>query len=325
MNKKNLYFGLYHTLGDIVVSTAIIRAIRAKYPDSHITYATSKDNIDVLENNPDVDEVIATSHPYEVVLRANEKPYDKIYLPLQLTHEDSVWHQRPDWCVDNGDNHNLVDFYASRCNDDLKITDRRTFLFPQERHFTEVVDRIPEELREKFNAMHYITMHTTSRNPSKDWPIERFKELAHRINNKYGSVVRILQIGGPDDPDIDTKVVSSFKGLPILNTAALLSKSLFHIDIDSGPSFIADSVGTPTICIMAATWSQTSGPIGPNVTFIEPSVRECIGANTHTPCHATCMIKPRECKYNVSVDEVFDKFVEKFELILQSQTTSAGA
>lgn len=309
-NKKSIYFGIFHTLGDIIASTSIVREVKKKYPKSHLVYATSKEYIDVLEGNPDVDEIIACSHPLEVVLRSQEKKYDKIMLPLQLTNEDSVWHQRPEWCIP-GVNHNLVDFYAKRCNDDIVISGRRTFIFPQEKHWIEIVNSIPEEYREKFLSRKYITVHTTSRNPSKDWPAERFKELVDRIYNKFGNDISIYQIGGQNDPIIGSDKVTPFRGLPVLNTAALIKNSLLHIDIDSGPSFIADSVGTDTICIMAATWSNTSGPIGPNVTFIEPMVRECIGTVTHTPCHTHCLIKPKECKYNVSVDEVFDVVASK--------------
>lgn len=312
-NKKSIFFGLFHTLGDVIVSTAIIRAIREKYPESHITYATSKEYIDVLENNSDVDSIIACGHPYEVVLRSQEKKYDKVYLPLQLTNADSLWHQSPEWCVQDDKNKNLVDFYASRCNDDIKIVNRETFIFPQDKHWEEIVANIPEGYREKFLSRPYITVHTTSRNPSKDWPAERFKELVDRIHEKFGSQISIYQIGGQNDPAIDSKIVTPFRGLPVLNTAALIKKSLLHIDIDSGPSFIADSVGTDTICIMAATWSHTSGPIGKNVTFIEPAIRECLGTVTHTPCHTHCLIKPRECKYNVSVDDVFDVVTDKLK------------
>lgn len=312
MSVKSIYFGLFHTLGDIIASTSIIHAVKTKYPESKITYATSQEYVDVLKDNPEIDEVIPCGHPYEVVLRSCDKQYDKIMLPLQLTQADSVWHQTPDYCVENGENHNLVDFYAKRCDDDIVVSERKTFIYPKQEHWDQIVANVSEPLRDKFNNTPFITMHVTSRNPSKDWPIEKFKELAHAIHSKYGDKIVIYQIGGPNDPDIDNSVVNSLKGIPILNTAAAIQRSLFHIDIDSGPSFIADSLNIPTICIMGATNQNIAGPIGPNVTFIEPDFRECIGTVTHCACATKCLIN-KPCINTIEVNTVFNKFCELFE------------
>lgn len=316
---KKIYFGLFHTLGDIVVSTAIVREIKVKYPDSEITYAVSKEYVEVLKNNPDVATIIGCDSHWEVILRSQELKYDKVYLCLQKNALDSVWHQQPEWVEENGENHNLVDFYAKRCNDDIKITNRKTYIYPQENHWLEIIEKIPAEFRDLFQKTPYITVHVQTRNPSKDWPLERFQELCTRLRNAYKGNVAIYQVGGQDDPQIGDTIVSSMLGLPIMNSAALIKNSLLQIDLDSGTSFISDSLDVPTICIMAATWSKTSGPIGPNTTFIEPSVRECIGNGLYTPCHTHCLIKPRECKYNVSVDDVFNVAVEKINARLKEK------
>lgn len=301
-----IFFGLFHTLGDVIVSTSLIRAIKTKYPDSQIVYATSRDYVEVLIGNPDIAEIIPCSHPDEVILNAGAKAYDRTYLPLMRTTEDTLWHQRYPWCVDNGDNHNLVDFYASRCNDDIKIEDRRSFLYPKQEHWDELVKNIPEQSREKFANTPFITFHTTSRNQSKDWHPELWFRLINKIRAEYGDQFAIYQIGGPQDKALPPPSIG-IMGTPLLITAAMLSRSLLHLDVDSGPSFIADSVGTKTICIMGATWHQTSGPISNNVTFIEPANRECLAPNgIHTPCHTQCLIK-RDCVNTVTVDQVFEE------------------
>ena len=308
-----VFFGLYHTLGDVLSSTSIIRTIKEKYPDSHITYAVGKEYYDVLTYNPDINEIIPCSHPWEVVLRSKDKKYDKVYLPLQLTQEDSLWHQRPPWCVPNGDNHNLVDFYASRCNDDLKVTTRRTYIYPQEKHYQEILAGMPDEFKNIFTNVPYVTIHTTSRNESKDWSPQKFNQLVTKIKEKYGNNLMIYQIGRKDtDKLLDSKYVSHFVDMPILNTAALINNSLVHIDIDSGPSFIADSLDTPVICIMGASTQNVAGPIGLNVTYIEPEVRKCIGTVTHCACVSHCLIK-EPCIETISVDTVFNTFVSTLE------------
>ncbi len=314
---KLVYFGLFQTLGDLLVSTALLRTIKEKYPDSEISVATSREYTDVLHNNPDVFEIIPCQHPYEVVLRSLEKKYDKVYLPLMISNFDTLWHQQAPWAIKNGENHNLVDFYASRCNDDLVVTNRRSYIYPEDIHYDQIVANIPEEFKERFLGRQFITIHTTSRNPSKDWPLNKFKELCDRIYDRYGSILSIYQIGGKEDVDINPSTVNSFRGMPLLNTAALIKRSLFHIDIDSGPAFIANSLCIPMISILGATDSNIAGVIGPDNTFIEP-VRECIGTATHTACATRCLIN-KPCIDTVSVDEVFNKFVEKIEPILKAK------
>ncbi len=309
-NKVNsVFFSLFHTLGDVIVTTAIIRNLKEKYKDAKITYAVSEEYVEILRGNPDIAEIIPVKHPWEGILRSRDKQYDKVFLPLQLTHLDSVWHQLPPWCED-GENHNLVDMYAKKCQDDLVITDRRTFIYPNENAWKEIVQSAGDKA-EDFEKTPFITVHTTSRNESKDWSYERFAELCTRINKEYNGKFNIYQIGR-DDKQLPLPV-KCLNGMPLSHTISLINKSKFHLDIDSGPSFIADSLNVPTVCIMGATTKNTSGPIGPNVTFIEP-IRKCIGSPLHTACHSHCVISEK-CIDTISVDEVFNVVNEKLKTI----------
>lgn len=308
---KTIFFGLYQTLGDIVTSTALIHTIKEKYPDYKLTYCTAKEYTDVFHNNPDVNEIIPANSVGEVILRSVEKHYDKVFLPLQLTSEHNRWHQSKRYCVPKeGEFHNLVDYYADRCFDDLKITDRRTFMFPDESHWEEIVNNIPEAHREHFVNTPFVTLHTTSRNPSKDWPYANFNELGKRIKEKYGDKLEVYQIGGADDKAL-VKPIFPLMGTPILNTTALLKRSLLHVDGDSGPSHLATSVGTKTICIMGATTSEngTHGPIF-NAEFIEPT-RKCLD-QIHTPCATRCLVNS-PCIDEISVDTVFNKVCQEID------------
>lgn len=305
MENKKIYFSIFHTLGDIIVSTAIIRALKDKYPEYDITYATSAQYIDVLKDNPDIKEVIGCNSHWECILRSQEKKYDKVFIPMQLTQVDAAWHQFPPYCQE-GEKHNLVDFYANRCNDDLVIENRKTYIYPKDAHYEQIVANIPPEHRDSFKNNKFITIHTTSRNPSKDWSVERFRELCAKIKLKYPDIF-IYQIGGNEDKEIGKELAFPMMGMPILNTAALIKKSLLHIDIDSGTSFVSDSLDIPTICLMGATTQNTSGPIGKNVTYIEP-VRKCLD-RIHTPCHTHCLIKDN-CIETIESDEVMSHVSE---------------
>ncbi|MFH1836931.1 MAG: ADP-heptose--LPS heptosyltransferase, partial [Candidatus Omnitrophota bacterium] len=45
-------------LGDVVLSTPIIRLLRGKYPDAYIAFLVRPENKDVVKNNPHLDKVI---------------------------------------------------------------------------------------------------------------------------------------------------------------------------------------------------------------------------------------------------------------------------
>ncbi len=312
--KLQVFFGLFQTLGDVIVSTALIRTIKEKYPESEITYAVGVDYVAALVGNPDISNIIPCGSPQEIIIRSAERPYDKVYLPLMLTQEDTLWHQRYPWCTP-GKRHNLIDMYAYRCQDDLKVENRRSYIYPTDQHWDEIVGHIPDEFKEGFKNTPFITIHTNSRLESKDWPMANFAELSIRLMNHLKGKVLIYQIGGPSDPVLP-KPVTPLTGTPLLNTAAIIKRSLLHIDVDSGPSFIADSLDVPTICIMGATNPDIAGPIGPNTTFIEPPVRKCIGTATHTVCVTHCLIKD-DCIKLVSVDEVYNKVIEKLDPIIK--------
>jgi len=48
-------------IGDIVLTTPVIRSVRAACPDAHIAYMGERDAVSLLEGNPFLDEII----PYD--------------------------------------------------------------------------------------------------------------------------------------------------------------------------------------------------------------------------------------------------------------------
>ena len=57
--KKNILIVNVNWLGDVVFSTPFIRAIRRNYPDSRITCMAVPRCAEVLDGNPNIDDIIA--------------------------------------------------------------------------------------------------------------------------------------------------------------------------------------------------------------------------------------------------------------------------
>ena len=69
--KKRILIIKLGALGDVVMSTGAIKAIREHHPEAHIALLTTKPQLSILKNNPNVDEII---------LDDRKKPWNLFYL-----------------------------------------------------------------------------------------------------------------------------------------------------------------------------------------------------------------------------------------------------
>lgn len=55
---KNILFLRHDRVGDIVLSTAVFKALKRKYPLARLTVLASERNHEIIQNNPNVDEIL---------------------------------------------------------------------------------------------------------------------------------------------------------------------------------------------------------------------------------------------------------------------------
>lgn len=312
---KTVYISMFQSMGDVILTTSIVHSLKEKYKEAKITFAVGEQYAELLNGNPEIDEIIKIRHPWEGILRSTEKKYDLVCLPLMKDNgSDVAWHQLPDFCMPEKELH-MVDMYAEKCNADIKITDRRVFVYPSDEDWDKMVNALPPETKDKFINAKYITVHTTSLLDTKDWPYEKWNELCKLIHGKYGDKIEIRQVGGKDDKPLNSPVVC-LNGTPLMSTAHILKRSLLHIGGDSGTEHLCNCFSTPIICIMGSSSSYNNGIINrKEATFIEPSQRECLNKGRHCPCVSHCEIES-PCINTVSVEEVFNVVSEKLDKIL---------
>ena len=58
MEPKRILIARTDRLGDVILSTSVIRFFREKYPDAYIAFMVRPENKDVVLNNPHLDEII---------------------------------------------------------------------------------------------------------------------------------------------------------------------------------------------------------------------------------------------------------------------------
>lgn len=306
-------------IGDVLLSTPAIKAVRDAYPDAYIAMMVSPYARDIINGNPYLDEIIIYDKNgkhkswWDSVRFAFELRRKKFNLALALHPTNRV---------------HLVIFMAGipkRIGYDYKLgfllTDRIKHTKQLgEKHETEyALDLVrylgidpkdkklfmpvrpesedwAEELlrREGINKSDkLLTIHPAASCISRIWPSERFAELADKLIDKYG--FKALIIAGPDPEhikiaaDVIAKMRHSALNLAgktsVSQLASLLKRCRLHISTDTGPMHIASSVGTPVIAIFGRKQKGLSpkrwGPTGEKSRVLHKDVGciECLAHN----------------------------------------------
>ncbi|MFH1837588.1 MAG: lipopolysaccharide heptosyltransferase II [Candidatus Omnitrophota bacterium] len=161
----------------------------------------------------------------------------------------------------------------------------------------------------------FLVIHPGSSNPAKIWPKEKYKDLIRRIRTELNIKVSILgerkEKAFIDDILIgsDAGVISLAGVLDLRLVAALLKRCSLFIGNDTGPMHIAAATGTPVIAVFRKDAPSTNPvrwrPWGDNhVVFHESG--ECRAANGSIG---------HRCMKDVTVDAVFEAVREMVETI----------
>jgi heptosyltransferase-2 len=234
--------------GDVVMTTGTIKGLKEKYPDSQIDYMTSKQYMDILEGNNDVNKIIQWG------TAINQKDYDMILYPHSRIRNAAFGRQ---------DIH-LADIYARMCG----VERRGLYINPKEPDVS-ILKKLPEN---------YITIHTTSQEIKN---YDRFNEVASLLSKETG----IVQIGGKDDSIISINSIINLCGLlTFRETAYIVKQSKLHLGIDSSCGHIASAVKKLSVTIFGGTGARVCKPVCNNIAIEPDYLRHCL---ILAPCYGT--------------------------------------
>jgi heptosyltransferase-3 len=103
----------------------------------------------------------------------------------------------------------------------------------------------------------FAVIHPFSGSPRKNWPLERFRELARRLER--GLPVRWC--AGPEDPPLP----EALRYDDLYELACWLARASLYVGNDSGITHLAAAVGTPVLALFGPTDPAVWAPRGPNV------------------------------------------------------------
>jgi len=322
-------------IGDVLLSTPVIKALRDNYPHAYIAMMVSPYGKNIVEDNPYLDEVIIydkdgkhKSWRRSIKFAQNLKkkrfdlavvlhPTNRVHLvtffagirrrigydrKLGFLLTDRIEHTKQ-----LGQKHELE--YALDLVRCLGIEPKdKTLFMPLKPESEAWVEKLfKQEGIEKTDRL--LAIHPGASCPSKIWPNKRFADVASRLIEKYG--FRVLVIAGPKDLALAESVIKHMHH-PVINLAGRISVSQLasvlkrcnlFISNDSGPVHIAASVGTPVISIFGRNQKGLGpvrwGPIGKKDKILHKEVG-CI------ECLAHNCTKEFACLKAITVDDVID-------------------
>lgn len=243
-------------MGAVVRSTALLAAIRRKFPASHLTWVTSPSLRPLLEGHPRIDRVLTTSPEDQLALRALE--FDAAFCLdkslaasglLALTHADLVYGFRADprsgavlpateaatelWELGLDDHRK---FFVNQ-KTETRLAAEALELGPYRRDEYDLPLTADEELEARarrrlwgLNPAEPVLGLNTGCGPlmpAKKWTVEFHREILGRLVESGWR--NLVLLGGPEDEERNRRIG---EGLPVLQspTRAGLRDGLVSID-----------------------------------------------------------------------------------------------
>lgn len=301
-------------VGDVLLSTIVLRSLRAYFPEAQIDFCTEPPARDIVARNPDLSRVIlydrrkaGALHYIQAVRRGG---YDLVFdlfgnprsalltrlsgAPVRVGYDFRGRRYAYTHVVaPRGDRVHNTQFNLDALEAlGIPIVDRTIpfYYAPEDERY------VAEILGEFFpDGRPFVGLNIGAGGYTRRWPLERYAELADRLVEKFG--VGILLPWGPGQlPEVEeVKGLMAQEGVippptTLPQLGVLLKKCAFVVTNDTGPMHIAAVVGTPVLAIYGPTNPLLQGPYGEGHLVVRREGLDCLGCNlTSCPIGHPCM------------------------------------
>jgi len=321
---ENILIARLSSIGDIILTTPLVRCVRLKYPDARISFLVKKKFATLLMNNPHVNEVITFNDSAgkdelgRITREIKQKHFDwfiDIHKSLRTRHIRSNIRFRE---ITSYSKRILLRTLLIR----LRINRFKSVKPVYLRYFEAVeshgigYDNLGTEVffsqDDTFFVDSLLQAEGFSENQklivicpgasftNKQWLPGRFAEVADSLSSNTANFV--VMLGGTADVALCDYIISQMKNkavtfsgkLSLLQSAALLKKSSLVITNDSGMMHLAQSQKRQVVAIFGATSCELGFfPLPENSTVVEKELtcRPCThkGLNHCPKKHFNCM------------------------------------
>lgn len=295
------------SIGDIVLTTPILRALKNRFPGANIAFLTKRQYRDLLLYNPDLDEIFTWENGLSRLrggkldllldLQANPK---SLFLSLRLKASRRLRYKK----------RHLNRWAATRCKwipfhpihtVDLYL---RALIPLGINHSPQPLPQLylnQEERKEArkflrqegFSGGKLVGISPGAKWEKKRWPSRRFAQVGETLAKKEEA--KIILFGDESEQSLiremaelmETKPIDAAGRTDLRLLIALLEQCDLLITNDSGPMHIATGVGTPVVAIF--------GPTHPKLGFAPLGERNTV-LSTNEPCSPCSLHGEGRCK-----------------------------
>jgi heptosyltransferase-2 len=317
---------LPNPIGDMVMCTPSLRALRSHWPEAHITAAGPGHAVPVLDGLPYIDEVIPLKS------RLGRPELDGLRFDLALVYANSfssaltAWLTRAKMRVGyEGGGRRLVLTHAVGAAPEKKFHRRpkpmvefyfrviETAGVPRGSHKTELVATEADQARaEEWLARNGFTdgapiygMHGgASFGPSKLWYPDRWAKVADALHERHGG--RTILFCGPGE-EATVKEIAAAANSPVASAVddpidlrllkAIVKRLTLLVATDAGPRHFGPAFDIPTVCLIGATDPR----------FSNTNLQKSVVVNTFadcSPCHLKICPIDHRCMTRMSPEMV---------------------
>jgi predicted lipopolysaccharide heptosyltransferase III len=326
MTPRNILAIKLRYLGDVLLATPTLHALKAAYPKAHLAVLVNRGTEDILRGNPHVDEILPLDRgsilqQSRFILDIRRRRFDTV---VDLTDGDRAafltWISGASVRI----GFNAEQRWTGRCY--TTVVTGRVGAHRVERDLAAVAplgiearDRVPriwltqdddargDHLVARLGITgdrSWVMIQPGARYWFKAWPPERFAELADRLNGRFGCQVFVS--GSPQEAALAQAVVDHAKSRPlniagrsdVRTLAALLKRSALFVGNDTGAMHIAAAVGTPVVGLFGPSNPDEWGPRGGRAETIYK------GLDCRVCFHPTCRRGEANCMKLITVEEV---------------------
>ncbi len=330
----------FSSLGDVILSTAALRAIREKFPQGtqgnfKISFLTSEGSKDILLRSPYIDELLVCDLKnkdkglrglWNIGNILRKKNFDLVidFQNNRASHLLSYF----SGCINRYGYYNkkLAFLLNHRIKDDslaidpvthqfrilkmlgVDLLDNRLELWPSNEDAKKVDELLNAQWLSQAQKIVGINISASKRWETKTWPLEYLICLCEELGLKD---IRVIITGTEQDLALANMLVDSLKNTKIINAcgktsinelAVLIKKCNVFVSADSSPLHIASAVGTAFIALFGPTNPHRHLPPGKNYIVINKNLN-C------SPCYKT-KCRAKRCMVEITPAQVFEA-VEK--------------
>lgn len=313
------------SLGDIVLTTPAIRAIRLHHPNAYIAMLVAKQSACILQHNPHLNEIIHfdriarnkdTGEMYRI-LRILRKQKFSLSIDFQRKFRSEILMylsgatERVGKGIlstirvpESGNKHATEHYFDLLHAAGIPAEDRQLEVFVHESERSKANQLFKHEGIIEGDLI--IGLFPGAGWKLREWMPERFATIGDKLVTTFNAKVVIF--GGSTDVDLVNHIVNTmdeyaynFAGkLNLRDLASCVEKCDLFISNDTGPMHIATAVGTPTVALFGPGNHIRFQPIGDIHTLLRHDV-PC------SPCKQfTGKCKNNICMKGITVDDVWE-------------------